>query len=248
MKTQAIGVQILRLLMLGCDRYVMKPFVRIWPKQSGIKILCFGDSNTWGSQPGSGLRYPFRARWPGVVQAELGQGFVIIEEGHNGRTTDLDDPDQHGCNGMLALQQCLHVHRPLDLVIILLGTNDLKTSFDRSAIQIAQGVSTLGQMVLSTCQSSKGMAPTLLLVVPPVVKGDIHPSGLFQGADTKSAVLARHYQQVAADLGCEFFDAGTIIQSSVVDGVHWEIEAHHVLGRALAQYVRNLFAKAGRVS
>ncbi|GJL51360.1 MAG: hydrolase [Nitrospirales bacterium] len=226
----------------------MKPFVRIWPKKSGIKILCFGDSNTWGSQPGSGLRYPFRSRWPGVVQAELGQGFVIIEEGRNGRTTDLDDPDQHGCNGRLALPQCLHVHRPLDLVIILLGTNDLKTCFDRRAEQIAQGVRTLGQMVLTTYRSSKGMAPILLLVVPPVVKGDIHPSGLFQGADTKSAILTEHYRGVAAQLGCEFFDAGTIIQSSLVDGVHWEIEAHQVLGRALAQHVRSLFVQAEFVS
>lgn len=225
----------------------MNPLVRIWPKKSGMKILCFGDSNTWGSQPGSGLRYPFRSRWPGVIQAELGQGFVIIEEGRNGRTTDLDDPDQHGCNGRLALQQCLRVHRPLDLVIILLGTNDLKTSFRRSAKQIAQGMSTLGQMVLATCQSSKGMAPILLLVVPPTVKGDVHRSGLFQGADTKSAFLADHYRQVAEQLGCEFFDAGAIIQSSLVDGVHWEVEAHQVLGRALAQHVRSLFVKAEQV-
>jgi len=244
MKNQAIGIEGLRLLMLGWDRYVMKPFVRIWPKKAGLKVLCFGDSNTWGSRPGSGLRYPFRSRWPGVLQAELGQGFVIIEEGQNGRTTDLEDPDQRGCNGRPALQQALHVHWPLDLVIILLGTNDLKASFDRRAEDIAQGVRTLGQMVLSDTQPPKGTAPILLLVAPPMVRGEAHRSGLFHGADMKSTLLADHYRFVADQLGCDFFDAGTIVQSSSVDGVHWEEDAHHVLGRALAHHVRKLFVKA----
>ncbi|GJL66780.1 MAG: hydrolase [Nitrospirales bacterium] len=248
MKHPAIGLEVLRLLMLGWDQCVVKPFVRIWPKKSGIKVLCFGDSNTWGSRPGSGLRYPFRSRWPGVVQAELGQGFVIIEEGRNGRTTDLDDPGQRGCNGRRALEQCLRVHRPLDLVIIVLGTNDLKTSFDRRAEHIAQSMKTLGQMVLASCLPSRGTAPLLMLVAPPAVKGDVHRSGLFHGADTKSAVLADHYRVVAGQLGCEWFDAGTVIQSSLVDGVHWEQEAHETLGKALAQHVRCMFVQTEQAS
>ncbi|WP_447968459.1 SGNH/GDSL hydrolase family protein [Nitrospira sp. M1] len=238
MKTQAIGIEALRYLMLGWDRYVMNPFVRVWPKRAGKKILCFGDSNTWGSIPVTGLRYPFRVRWPGVLQSELGKGFVIIEEGRNGRTTVLDDPNQRGCNGKPALKLTLHVHYPLDLVILLLGTNDLKNSFDRDAEDIAQGVQELGRIVLSNDQSSRGIAPMLLLVAPPMVRGEAHPSGFFRGADLKSSFLAEQYRVVASRLGCEFFDAGTIIQSSLEDGVHWNKEAHEMLGRGLAQCVK----------
>ncbi|GJL56750.1 MAG: hydrolase [Nitrospirales bacterium] len=245
MNIRSVSIAALRYMMLGWDECIMKPFVRTWPKRAGKKILCFGDSNTWGSIPVTGLRYPFRVRWPGALQAALGQGFVIIEEGRNGRTTVLDDLNQRGCNGKPALKQALHVHHPLVLVILLLGTNDLKNSFDRDAEAIAQGVQELGQIVLSNEQSSRGIAPMLLLVAPPMVRGEAHRSGLFRGVDVKSSFLAEQYRVVADRLGCEFFDAGAIIQSSREDGVHWDKEAHEMLGRELAQCVKDMFVSKG---
>ena len=236
-----IGTEILRLLMLGWDECVAKPFVRMAPKKSGRRILCFGDSNTWGSKPGSGLRYAFRERWPGVLQSVLGKDFVVIEEGRNGRTTVLDDPDQRGCNGKPALEKYLRYHQPLDLVIILLGTNDLKASFKLSAVQVAQGMEELGRMVLSNGEQSKGAVPLLLLVSPPTIMGEARANGCFQGADQKSVLLVEQYRQVAGRLGCEFFDAGAVIQSSHIDGVHWDREAHHTFGQILAKDVSLLF-------
>ncbi len=236
-----IGTEIARLMMLGWDVCVAKPFVRLAPKKTGRRILCFGDSNTWGSKPGTGLRYPFRERWPGVLQAALGNEYVVIEEGRNGRTTVLEDPEQRGCNGKPALEKYLRHHQPLDLVIILLGTNDLKASFKLSAVQIAQGMEELGRMVLSKARSSKEAGPLLFLVSPPAIMGEANANGWFKGADQKSVFLVDQYRQVGDRLGCEFFDAGTVIGSSRLDGVHWDCEAHHTFGLALAKHVNLLF-------
>jgi lysophospholipase L1-like esterase len=238
-----IGIEILRILTHVWDRCVAKPLVRIWPKRAGMRILCFGDSNTWGSKPGTGLRYPYRQRWPGVLQMELGTNFVVREEGRNGRTTVLEDPDQRGCNGKPALRRCLRQHHPLDLVIILLGTNDLKTIFNRTAEQITQSVEELGRIVLTDGRSSAGASPILLLMAPPVVIKDKTGTDRYYGADIKSSSFAEQYRSVAERLGCEFFDTGTLIHSSMVDGIHWDQDAHQSLGKALAQRVTNLFVR-----
>jgi len=235
-----IGIEILRILTHVWDRCVAKPFVRIWPIRAGKRILCFGDSNTWGSKPGTGLRYPYRLRWPGVLQMELGTNFVVREEGRNGRTTMLEDPDQRGCNGKPALMRCLRQHHPLDLVIILLGTNDLKTIFNRTAEQITQSVEELGRIVLTDGRSSAGASPMLLLLAPPVLISDKSGTDRYHGADIKSSSFAEQYRSVAERLGCEFFDTGTLIHSSMVDGIHWDQDAHQSLGKALAQRVPNL--------
>ncbi len=236
-----IGTEACRLMMLGWDQCIVKPLIRMGPKKCGKRILCFGDSNTWGSKPGTGLRYPFRERWSGVLQAELGKEYVVIEEGQNGRTTILDDPDQGGCNGKPALEQYLFQHQPVDLVIIVLGTNDLKACFSQSAEQIAYGMEELGRMVLSKGRSSSGDFPKLLLVSPPPIVGAASKHVSFHGVDQKSALLAHQYQFAADRLKCECFDAGSVIRSSVVDGVHWELAAHSTFGHALAKHVSVLF-------
>ena len=237
-----IGIQILRIVLQVWDRCVARPFSRIWPKDSGKKILCFGDSNTWGAKPQTGLRYRLQHRWPGVLQQELGQGFCVLEEGRKGRTTVLNDPQEWGANGKTSLLQCLKQNECLDLVIILLGTNDLKAKFNCTSEQIAEGVEELGRLVLSDCRSSEGTPPTLLIISPPVVVGEVGKVGLFEGADAKSGLLAEEYRLVAHRLGCEFFDAGRIIQSSI-DGVHWDQEAHLKFGRDMAKRIRKLISK-----
>ena len=102
-------------------------------------ILCYGDSNTWGYNPSMGGRYARDERWPGVLRKELGEGYLVIEEGLNGRTTVWDDPIEGYKNGKTYLVPCLETHKPLDLVIILLGTNDLKMRFSVSALIQAAG-------------------------------------------------------------------------------------------------------------
>ena len=119
---------------------------------SGLKeVLCYGDSNTWGYNPITKERYEKDERWTGVLQNALGNDYHVIEEGLNGRTTVWDDPIEGFKNGKTYLIPCLETHKPLDLVIIMLGTNDLKKRFSLSAYDIAQGAGVLIDVVYKSC-------------------------------------------------------------------------------------------------
>ena len=130
-------------------------------------ILCFGDSNTWGYSPIDGTRYPLDIRWTGVLQKSLGTDYRIIEEGLNGRTTFINEDERPLRSGSDVLQIILESHRPLDFVIIMLGTNDLKVEFNLSVEEIAQGAKTLCEMVLNSeypVSYTHLTLPTILLV------------------------------------------------------------------------------------
>lgn len=130
-------------------------------------VLCYGDSNTWGYNPRTQARYSRSERWPGVLAAELGSGFHVVEEGLNGRTTVWDDPIEGYKNGKEYLIPCLESHKPLDLVIILLGTNDLKTRFSVTASDIASSAGVLVKMTLKSETGPALAAPQVLLIAPP---------------------------------------------------------------------------------
>jgi len=211
-------------------------------------ILCYGDSNTWGSATdgrASG-RYGPSERWPGVLAQALGEGFHIVEEGLPGRTSVFDDPIEGAFrNGRTYLVPCLLSHRPLDLVIIMLGTNDLKVRFGLSAGEIAFGVGALVDDIYRT-KSGRGPAaegvgpdgatPQVLMVAPapPTTPGP-GLRDMFAGASERAEGMSAAYAAVAKDRGAHFFDAGTIIQASDFDGIHLDVDMHERLGRALAE-------------
>lgn len=208
-------------------------------------ILCYGDSNTWGYIPGSAARYARHQRWTGVLQHELGGDFVVIEEGLNSRTTVLDDPTKPFKNGKEYLIPCLDSHAPLDLVILMLGTNDLKHRFGMSAFDIGANVATLlGLVKQSTCSCSGGAPQVLLMAPPPVGKltvvGSTNFPEIFRGAEEKSKMLGRIYKKFALEAGVAFLDTSEVIGSSDVDGVHFEADNHRKLGEALAKRVKQL--------
>ncbi|MBI2803668.1 MAG: SGNH/GDSL hydrolase family protein [Planctomycetes bacterium] len=196
-------------------------------------ILCYGDSNTWGYIPGSGQRYPRDVRWPGVLQNHLGGEFHVVEEGLNARTTVSDDPIRGGAikNGLTYLKPCLDSHAPLDLVILMLGTNDLKHRFGFSAYDIACNVATLIGVIQPT---------PVLLLAPPHVGPLTALADLFAGAPEKSRQLAAHCQAFAQQMGCRFFDVANVVQSSPIDGVHWAPEQHAALGKRMAALVQEI--------
>jgi len=210
-------------------------------------VLCFGDSNTWGYVPGSDWgRFPADVRWPGVMRRQLGEGFQVIEEGLNGRTTVWDDPCMAFRNGREHLPVLLDTHTPLDLVIIMLGTNDLKHYLGLTAHDIALGAATLVEMVQ---QSTAGRlvtdvarsAPPVLLVAPPRVVETPTPFGhKFDDAVARSAGLGEAYREIADQLQCGFFDAGTVCTCPDTDGVHMDAEAHQQLGAAMTSRVLEL--------
>jgi len=212
-------------------------------------ILCYGDSNTWGYIPGSGARYARHQRWTGVLQRSLGGDFVVIEEGLNSRTTVLDDPTKPFKNGKDYLIPCLDSHAPLDLVILMLGTNDLKHRFGISAFDIGANVATLLGLVKQSACSCSGGAPRVLLMAPPPVGkltavGSTNFPEIFRGAEEKSKMLGQIYRKVAQEAGAAFLDASEVIVSSDVDGIHFEADEHRKLGEAVARRVKQLLEGA----
>jgi lysophospholipase L1-like esterase len=208
-------------------------------------ILCYGDSNTWGSVPivsmDNVLRYSREERWPGVMRKELGAGYEVIEEGCPGRTTAWDDPIEGDLNGQTHLPHILYSHQPLDLVTIMLGTNDLKARFGKRAYDIALAAGTLVTMVRKQ-YFMVGTTPQVLLIAPPPVPEDVPQlfREMLWGAGEKSKSFGRFFRQVAEDLTCGFLDAGEIIETSRIDGVHLDAEAHVKLGQAVARAVREM--------
>lgn len=201
-------------------------------------VLCYGDSNTWGYEPGTARRLPRDVRWPGVARAALGPGFELIEEGLNARTTVLDDPTRPGRNGLTYLRPCLESHAPLDLVVVMLGTNDLKHRFGLGAYDIAANAAMLVTTVQQAPCGVGGAAPPVLLVSPPAVGELSNLADLFEGAGPKSRELARHYRVFAGQAGCRFLDAAAVAEADPADGVHLSAAAHAALGRSIADVIR----------
>jgi lysophospholipase L1-like esterase len=203
-------------------------------------ILCFGDSNTWGYKPESGERFAPGVRWCGVLRDSLGAGYDVIEEGLNGRTTAFDDPQSAYRNGADYLPPCLATHSPIDLVIIMLGSNDLKNRLGLSAEEIASGMDKLLGIIENSGAGANGAAPRTLLVSPPHVSPEAIYEDFF-GIHEKSTRLGPLYAALAAKYRCGFFDAATVIDiSGLPDGLHLGAGAHKTLGERLAELIKGM--------
>jgi len=205
-------------------------------------ILCFGNSNTFGNNPAGG-RWDRTIRWPGRLQMLLGEEYHIIEEGCGGRTTVWDDPlDPHKC-GLEALPICLASHKPLDLVIIALGENDLKERFHALPVDIAGGIKELALQVKSFRYGPAYPVPEILIVSPIILGEDIENSiftGFTSTARNRSKELAPLYKKVADELECGYFDASTVACASGIDSLHMEADSHIRIAEALLNIVREL--------
>jgi lysophospholipase L1-like esterase len=205
-------------------------------------VLCYGDSNTWGYDPATRTRFPPHVRWTGVLAGRLAAEFRVVEEGLNGRTTRWDDPIEPGRNGLTSLRSCIESHQPLDLILVMLGTNDLKRRFNLSASDIAQSAAELAEMAWRFAQTPDGSRAKVLLVAPPSVSTLTEFDQMFDGAREKSRQFSRYFRLAAGWRHLPFFDAGSVIVSSEKDGIHFDAEEHRKLGEALADEVRRLFA------
>ncbi|OBT14011.1 G-D-S-L family lipolytic protein [Vibrio sp. UCD-FRSSP16_10] len=205
------------------------------------QILCFGDSNTWGYSPDLLRRYNENERWTMLLQSRLADRYRIIEEGQNSRTTVLEDPYEPGKKGLDYLLPCLESHHP-DLVLIMLGTNDLKTRFHVSASDISKGAARLVQVVQNFKHSYMSKAPEVLLISPAhVYESDPNKEG-FAGAEEKSKQFAHFYQLRAKELGCHFLDAAELIAPCEKEGVHWHADQHVILADKLAELLPELLS------
>ena len=210
------------------------------------RILCYGDSNTWGAsgdEPSTGVRHPRDVRWPCVMADMLDA--ELVEEGLNGRTTDAADlthPEVGGAglDGAAYLPACLASHLPLDLVVVMLGTNDLKAMFARSPLRIALGAGRLVDIVqgigggIGTAYAS----PRVLLVCPPRLVPMQGFAEMFAGGHAKSEALPALYGALAGMAGAGFLDANTVVATDGADGLHFTGATQRALGRGVADAVR----------
>lgn len=212
------------------------------------QILVYSDSLSWGIVPGTRRRLDFDQRWPGVMEIALagaGRRVRVVEDCLNGRRTVLDDPFKAGRNGLAGLAQRIEINSPLALVVLMLGTNDLQSMHQHHAWHAAQGVAALVGAIRAAPVEPGMPVPAVLVVAPPPIhqaQGAIAPK--FAGAEHKCAGLAEAYRDVCKELGCHFFDAGSVVAASRVDGIHLDREPHALLGLALSGVVGALLDEA----
>ena len=218
-------------------------------------ILVYADSLTWGIVPKTRDRFPFHARWPGVLENALnhtgqnapgrpnpGLRVRVIEDCLNGRRTVWEDPFKPGRNGLQGLAQRIEAHSPLALVILLLGTNDFQVSHPyNTAWSAGQGVAALvNEIRRAPIEPGMPVPPVLVVCPPPILNPQGDMAEKFSGGDRRCAGLADAYRAAASKLGCHFFDAGSVTSSSRVDGVHLDEDQHLTLGRALVDVVGSI--------
>jgi lysophospholipase L1-like esterase len=206
-------------------------------------VLCYGDSLTWGYIPDGSGRHALADRWPSVLQAELGTSVNIVADGLNGRTTAYDDHlSGFQRNGAKTLTTVLGTHFPLDLVIIMLGTNDMKTFLCGNAQGAKRGIQRLIEIVRTAPFQLKAPPPQLLVMSPPALGATEGPEFrlTFEQGVEQSRLLAEFYRDAADMAGCAFFDAGSVAKTSPLDGVHLDAENTRAIGKAVAPIVRGI--------
>jgi lysophospholipase L1-like esterase len=205
------------------------------------QILVYADSLSWGIIPTTRRRLAFEQRWPGVLEIELnarGHDVRVIEDCLNGRRTVWEDPFKAGRNGLVGLAQRIEVNSPLELVVLMLGTNDFQSMHEFNAWHSSQGIGALVSAIRHAPIEPGMPVPDILVMAPPPIstpKGPIAPK--FRGGEEKCRGMAQAYRQVCLELDCGFFDAATVTTSSGVDGVHLDAGQHRILGMAIAGIV-----------
>lgn len=208
-------------------------------------ILCYGDSNTWGAIPRRYFhdirRYKYHERWTGILSEMLGDDFYIIEEGLRGRTTTIDDhiEGKHK-NGFFYLLPCLESHYPIDLVILFLGTNDLKKRFSLSITNIAAGIEKIVLLIKNSKVGINKCSPRIIIVSPPVIKYSNVFKNIFEGGIIKSQKIGEYLKRVAEKYNCIFIDLSDFIEVSNLDGIHLEKKSHQILGEKLYEVIIKL--------
>lgn len=205
-------------------------------------ILCYGDSNTFGLMPDLVNRYPRHVRWTGRLQKLLGDEYYVIEEGLGGRTTVWDDPIEEHKNGKTYLLPCLESHRPIDLVILMLGTNDLKERFHVSSFGIASAIENLLNAIDVSRSGPSFEAPKVLLVSPVPIRDvgnrDLHR--MLENGFVKSHDLPVYCAEIAQRRGIAFLDPSELVQTSETDGIHYTERGHEVMAKLMEAKVREI--------
>ncbi len=209
-------------------------------------IVCFGDSNTHGYCAENGGRFEESQRWTCLLQKGLGEEYLVLEEGLSGRTTSFEDPIHEGLSGLSYIYPCLMSHEPVDLLIVMLGTNDTKERFGSSAACIALGLKRLLAKAVATVDCWRTGKPNILVVTPQNIDERYQDTEvgatMGQGCAQKSRGLAAEYKKIAEQFGCAYLDANEVISAKTnqIDYMHLTEEGHRQLAEALVNTVQKL--------
>lgn len=200
------------------------------------KILCYGDSNTWGYRPGTGNRYSHEERWTGILQRELGVLCQVLEEGLNGRTTLEPEPARDLKSGLDDVPEVLARYTDINIAVVMLGTNDLKARYRMMPEAVARGAVDVALAIAA----SPALTPDarLIVVAPPVIEHlPVEYAEEFYGAEAKSREFVRCYQAELASTDMTFLNAATSVTSSSIDGFHWDAAEHQNFVVALLKVI-----------
>ena len=205
-------------------------------------ILCYRDENTYVLKSDLQTRDPREVRWTGILQKMLGEEYYVIEEGLGGRTTVWDDPVEDYKNGKKYLLPCLDSHKPLDLVIIMLGTNDLKTRFSVSAFDVSVAMENLVKTILKSDAGIDFQAPQVLLVTPVPIHSVNNPDldQMLAGAEEKSKMLAPYYEEIAKRNQIHYLNPEGMIEVNDVDGIHYTEKGHRQMAEMMVEKIREI--------
>ena len=208
-------------------------------------ILCYGDSNTFGLMPDLKNRYPYPERWTGILQRTLGDEYRVIEEGLGGRTTVWDDPVEEHKNGKTYLLPCLESHRPIDLVVLMLGTNDLKERFHVSSFDVGQSVGNLMRAILDSRSGPDFSSPRILLICPVPIKdrGNKDLRRMMGEGYQKSLELDGYLRPLAEEMGAAYLNPGDRVAVSQEDGIHYTLEGHARMAELVKEEVLRILGE-----
>ena len=201
------------------------------------RVLCYGDSNTWGCSPWDGSRFDENTRWPMVMASILGDDFFIIEDGLNGRTVLNLSPVDRDANGIAHINAVIEEYLPLDIAIICLGTNDVFIGDDVPARIITEGVSEIIDVICNAHIHENLKVPEIIVSSPPKYNTDVEGSDFYQLQINKLQTLPEFYSDLAAQKNCLFFNAGEHVKGSHIDGSHIEADSHIIFGRKMAEFI-----------
>ena len=202
-------------------------------------ILCYGDSNTYGYIPADGGRYPKQVRWTCLLQNLLGPDYCVVDEGCNGRTTIFPMPEKEWLCGLYGLEPILYSHKPIDQILLMLGTNDQKLVIGKTTAQIADGIGVIIDRMKTFLQTAngQGFVPDIVLMAPPLIGPCIAKSPYVDefGLDSheRSKAFAKEYERVAKEKGVRFLDAAKYTTVSDADSIHLDEASHAALAKVL---------------
>ena len=207
-------------------------------------VICVGDSNTHGycadptDTADGGVRYNEDERWTCLLQKALGDEYLVTEEGLSGRTTVFPDPLHESMDALTSIYSLLKSHEVVDLLIIMLGTNDTKERFGASAACIGIGMERLVRKAMSVdCWGGK--EPKILIVAPPPIGEKHFDLAMGKGCHEKSVDTAQFYKATAELLKLDFFDAKDC-EFNKIDHMHLTRKGHSQLAEKLTVKVREI--------